>query len=56
MEQSSTEAMANRGLPEDVADAWAAVVLDILEKEGQAEPTNSAALTDTGEPSCRPAI
>jgi hypothetical protein len=56
MEHSCTEATASHGLPEEVADAWAAVVLDILEKDGDAEATDLIPQNDTGEPLCQPAI
>lgn len=56
MEQSTTEATADHGLPEDVADAWAAVVLDILEKDGDTVAAAPVIPSEPGEQSCQPAI
>ena len=55
MEQSTTAAMTDHGLPEDVADAWAAVVLDILEKDEDAVSAAPVIPSEPGEQSCPPA-
>jgi len=53
MSEPDSQDFAEQGLPEDVADAWATVLLDLWEKEqAEAKQAQATSPTDQGAPPC----